>query len=334
MTTTTTTARFRDRTVTFASAVTGRNLEVPSASPLNYHQAVSAQAEMSRAVVDGKLFLPAAAPRPPGAARPGGWPVVIVVPGSLGVDATHLAHAETLTGSGLAVFVLDSFGARGITSTVTNQTQYSFAASAWDVLAAWRVLSTRPEIDATRIGAQGHSRGGSAVLTAATRRFADAVLGPGLGPVAVLAAYPWSGHQFLDPAVGATRIRVLMGDRDDWCSVQQVQGHVQAIRLTGGEVSLRLFGGAEHSFDRAMPVFRIADARVAPGAPTAYLAADGAYVHPLTGRADPALTDRDVAVYGLKAGYGVRGASLGGKDSEATEFRDDMLTFWSEALGG
>ena len=334
MTTTTTTARFRDRTVTFASAVTGRNLEVPSASPLNYHQAVSAQAEMSRAVVDGKLFLPAAAPRPPGAARPGGWPVVIVVPGSLGVDATHLAHAETLTGAGLAVFVLDSFGARGITSTVTNQTQYSFAGSAWDVLAAWRVLSTLPEIDATRIGAQGHSRGGSAVLTAATRRFADAALGPGLGLAAVLAAYPWSGHQFLDPAVGATRIRVLMGDRDDWCSVQQVQGHVQAIRLTGGEVSLRLFGGAEHSFDRAMPVFRIADARVAPGAPTAYLAADGAYVHPLTGRADPALTDRDVAVYGLKAGYGVRGASLGGKDSEATEFRDDMLTFWSEALGG
>ena len=334
MTTTTTTARFRDRTVTFASAVTGRNLEVPSASPLNYHQAVSAQAEMSRAVVDGKLFLPAAAPRPPGAARPGGWPVVIVVPGSLGVDATHLAHAETLTGAGLAVFVLDSFGARGITSTVTNQTQYSFAGSAWDVLAAWRVLSTLPEIDATRIGAQGHSRGGSAVLTAATRRFADAALGPGLGLAAVLAAYPWSGYQFLDPAVGATRIRVLMGDRDDWCSVQQVQGHVQAIRLTGGEVSLRLFGGAEHSFDRAMPVFRIADARVAPGAPTAYLAADGAYVHPLTGRADPALTDRDVAVYGLKAGYGVRGASLGGKDSEATEFRDDMLTFWSEALGG
>ena len=334
MTTTTTTARFRDQTVTFASAVTGRNLEVPSASPLNYHQAVSAQAEMSRAVVDGKLFLPAAAPRPPGAARPGGWPVVIVVPGSLGVDATHLAHAETLTGAGLAVFVLDSFGARGITSTVTNQTQYSFAGSAWDVLAAWRVLSTLPEIDATRIGAQGHSRGGSAVLTAATRRFADAALGPGLGLAAVLAAYPWSGHQFLDPAVGATRIRVLMGDRDDWCSVQQVQGHVQAIRLTGGEVSLRLFGGAEHSFDRAMPVFRIADARVAPGAPTAYLAADGAYVHPLTGRADPALTDRDVAVYGLKAGYGVRGASLGGKDSEATEFRDDMLTFWSEALGG
>ena len=327
MTAITTGTRFRDRTVAFASGVTGRNLDVPSASPLNYHQALSAPAAMARTVVDGKLFLP------PGAPPATGCPLVIVVPGSLGVDETHLLHAEALTGIGLAVFVLDSFGARGITSTVENQTQYSFAASAWDVLAAWRMLASLPEIDARRIGAQGHSRGGSAVLTAATRRFADAVLGPGLGLAAVLAAYPWSGHQFLDPAVGATRIRVLMGDRDDWCSVQQVQGHLQAIRLTGGAVSLRLFGGAAHSFDRAIPMARIATARVAPGGPTAYIAADGAYVHPLTGRADAALTDRDMAVYNLKAGYGVRGASFGSKATEATEFREDMLAFWSAALG-
>jgi hypothetical protein len=125
---------------------------------------------------------------------------------------------------------------------------------------------------------------------------------------------------------------VLMGDRDDWCSVQQVQGHLQAIRLTGGAVSLRLFGGAAHSFDRAIPMVRIETARVAPGGPTAYIADDGAYVHPLTGRPDAALSDRDMAVYNLKAGYGVRGASLGSKGREAADFRDDMLDFWSAAL--
>ena len=326
MTTTTAAARFRDQTVTFPSGVTGRSLDVPSASPLNYYQALSAPAAMPQTVVDGKLFLP------PAATPAGGWPLVIVVPGSLGVDASHLAHAETLTGAGLAAFVLDSFGARGITSTVTNQTQYSFAASAWDVLAAWRVLSSLPEIDTARIGAQGHSRGGSAVLTAATRRFADAALGPGRGLAAVLAAYPWSGHQFLDPSVGVTRVHVLMGDRDDWCSVQQVQGHVQAIRVAGGAVSLRLLGGAAHSFDKASALIRIEDARVAPGGLTAYIAADGAYIHPLTGRADPSLTDRDMAVYNLKAGYGVRGATLGGTDAEAEAFRADMVAFWSAAL--
>ena len=321
-------ARFRDRTITLAGGAVGRNVEIPTASPRNYHQAVSAAAEMPRVTIDGKLFLP------PGATGAGRWPLVIVVPGSLGVAASHLAHAETLTGAGLAAFVLDPFGARGVTSTVANQTQYSFAASAYDVLAAWRVLSELPEIDPARIGAQGHSRGGSAVLTAATRRFADAVVGVERGPAAVLAAYPWSGHQFLDPGVGTTRIRVLMGDRDEWCSVQQVQGHVQAIRLSGGAVTLRVFAGAAHSFDRGTPVVRVAEAAVAPGAPTTYLADDGACIHPVTGRADPALTDRDVAVYGLKAGYGVRGASLGSRDAQAAEFREDMLGFWIAALRG
>ena len=80
-----------------------------------------------------------------------------------------------------------------------------------------------------------------------------------------------------------------------------------------------------------MPIVRIDDARVAPGGPTAYLADDGAYVHPLTG-ADPKLTDRDVAVYNLKAGYGVRGATLGSTGTQAADFRDDMLAFWSAAL--
>lgn len=318
-----TTPRFRDQAITFANGATGRNLDVPSASPRTYYQAISAPAEMPRTTIDGKLFLP---PGVPGTAR---VPVVIVVPGSLGIAASHLAHAESLTGLGLAAFVLDPFGARGVTSTVANQTQYSFAASAWDVLAAWRVLAALPEVDPVRIGAQGHSRGGSAVLTAATRRFADAALGESRGLAAVLAAYPWSGHQFLDPRVGATPVRVLMGDRDDWCSVQQVQGYVQAIRLTTGAVTLRLFGGAAHSFDRGTPVVRVPDAAVAPGAPTAYLADDGAFIHPLTGQADRTLTDRDMAVYGLKAGYGVRGASLGSGGQEAAEFRADMLEFWS-----
>jgi dienelactone hydrolase len=238
------TARFRDRSITLVNGSVGENIEIASASPRNYHQALSRPADMARIAIDGKLFLP------PGRARER-LPLVIIVPGSLGVAASHLAHAETITSAGIAAFVLDSFGARGIGSTVGDQTQFSFAASAYDVLAAWQAVGSRAEIDASRIAAQGHSRGGSAVLTAATRRFADRVTGEGRGLHSVLAAYPWSGHQFLDPGVGETEIRILMGDRDDWCSPMQVQGHVQAIRLAGGSVTLRLFAGAGHGFDRA-----------------------------------------------------------------------------------
>jgi dienelactone hydrolase len=321
-------ARFRDQDITFANGARGRSIDIPSASPVNYYQAVSRPADMVRVTVDGKLFLPPHAGRDATGRRA----LVIIVPGSLGVAPSHLGHAETLTGEGCAAFVLDSFGARGVTSTVANQTQFSFAASAYDVLAAWKVLTALPEIDGSRIGAQGHSRGGSAVLTAATRRFADAVVGPGNGLTAVLPAYPWSGHQFLDPRVGDTEVRVLMGDADEWCSPMQVQGHCQAIRLTGGRATLRLVGGAHHSFDRDTPVVAVPDASVSPAAPTTYLADDGAFIHPLQDWPDPKLVDRDVMVYSLKAGFGRRGARLGSREGEAALFRADMLAFWRRTL--
>ena len=74
------------------------------------------------------------------------------------------------------------------------------------------------------------------------------------------AAYPWSGHQFLDPSVDETEIRVIMGDADEWCSPMQVQGHCQAIRLSGGRATMRLIGGAQHSFDRGTDIENVPDA--------------------------------------------------------------------------
>ena len=321
--------RFRDQSISFDGLAAGRNLEIPSASPVNYYQVISRPADMPRVTTDGKLFLPASASRSPAEK----WPLVIIVPGSLGVAPSHLAHAETLTRAGYATFVLDSFGARGVTSTVANQTQFSFAASAYDVLAAWKVLAALPGIDASRIGAQGHSRGGSAVLTAATRRFADAVVGKDSGLNGVLAAYPWSGQQFRDPRAGATAIRVLMGDADEWCSPMQVQGHCQAIRIAGGDATMRLVAGAHHSFDRGTAISDVPDASVSPAAPTAYIADDGAFIHPTRDAPDRDLTDRDLMVYSLKAGYGRKGAKIGSHPGEAELFGADMLAFWTRLFG-
>ncbi len=317
--------RFRDQDIAFANGSTGETLVFETADPVNFHQAISSRATMQTATMEGKLF------RPPGDAAAA--PVVVIVPSSLGVAASHLGHAESLTGLGVAAFVIDPFAPRGVTSTVANQTQYSFAASAYDVLAAVRLLAGLPGIDAGRIGAQGHSRGGSAVLSAAMRRLADPVLGPGVGLRAVFAAYPWCGEQFLDPDVGRTRVRAIIGDRDDWCLPQQVQGDLQAIRLRGGDAAWRLVEAAGHSFDRNTPPERIEDASVSSAAPTVYVANDGAFIHPVDGRPDPGLTDRDLMVYALKAGYGVRGATIGGLPGQPALFREDIVTFWRGALG-
>lgn len=107
---------------------------------------------------------------------------------------------------------------------------------------------------------------------------------------------------------------------------------MQAIRLTGGDASLRLFANAVHSFDRGTAIANVPDASVAPSAPTGYLADNGAFIHPLTGAADPALVDRDVMLYGIRAGYGVRGAVIGSNPGDAEAFREDMVRFWREVM--
>lgn len=316
--------RFLDKEIIFKNGSIGKSITFESANPLNYADVIHGN-EFPKIVIDGKLFMP---PRPVSDTPP----VIIVVPGSVGVADSHIMHTETLTDIGYATFLIDPFGARSVTSTVANQTQFSFAASAYDVLAAVRMLSKLPEVDAARIGAQGHSRGGAAVLSAAVQSFQDKVLGPDEKLGAIYSVYPWCGHQFLMPDIGETRARIVIGDKDNWCSSQQAQGYAQAIRLAGGDISFRMFENAHHSFDRKHPIEEEPEAKVAPHAPIIYLDENGAMIHPITGDADPAMSDRDFMVYAMKAGFGVTGASLGSIENQADLFREDMINFWQSAF--
>ena len=303
------------------NGIRGEALIIPTANPTGFFQAVSAPDSMPVAVIAARLFVPAGQ---------GSRPAVIIVPGSLGVAPSHLAVARLLTDRGIAACVIDPFGMRDVVSTVSNQAQYSFAASAWDVLATLRALSSVGEVDAARIGAQGHSRGGSAVLSAACMApLVDTSLARLRG---VYAAYPWSGLQFLKPDVGSTVVRSVIGDRDEWCSPQQVQSHMHAMRLCGGRATCRIFAGAHHGFDRDTPVELIEEAAVAPGAPTVYIREDGALLHPLAREADPDLSERDAMVYAMKSGHGRRGARIGSEGDQAKRFRRDMMGFWEAVM--
>ena len=303
------------------NGIEGQPREVHTADPGSFYELISTPSSMPNSTIWTQTFLP-----PTGIAS---VPLVILVPGSLGVAPAFLHKARWLTDAGFAACVVDPFGNRGVSSTVANQAQYSFAASAWDVLATVDALAGQAKLDPRRIGAQGHSRGGSAVLSAACLQ---RLLGRADSLAAVYAAYPWCGQQFSVPAVGATTIRSIVGDRDEWCLPQQVQGYMQAMRLTGADATWRIVDGAHHSFDRDTPVEQIADASVAPGAPTLYIDDDGAMIHPLSGVADPELGERDAMLYGIKAGYGVRGAHIGTSGNQAEIFRDDMLAFWRSAF--
>src|ERR1700759_56257 len=99
--------RFRDKAITFANGAVGETIAIPSASPTNYHHVITGRGDMPKVDLDGKLFLPPANKR-----TTGKLPLVIIVPGSLGVAPSHVTHAETLTDNGIAAFVLDNFAGR------------------------------------------------------------------------------------------------------------------------------------------------------------------------------------------------------------------------------
>ena len=100
-----------------------RDAIAPSASPANYNQVIATTDDVSkltRSEADGcrQTVLPPTATR----GTKGKRVLEIAVPGRLGVAPSHVADAETITNEGHAL-VLDSFGARGVTSTGAKQTQ-------------------------------------------------------------------------------------------------------------------------------------------------------------------------------------------------------------------
>ncbi|MEM9624535.1 MAG: prolyl oligopeptidase family serine peptidase [Pseudomonadota bacterium] len=306
--------------ITLENGILGTTWQVTTGNPATFYQAISAPDSVPETQIFAQTFLPVNIDRPP---------IVIVVPGSLGIAPSHVYKAKLLTDAGMAACLLDPFGARHVESTVANQAQYSFAASAWDVSATVASLTEQGLVDPDRIGVQGHSRGGSAVLSAASMakftHFAGRIAG-------AYAAYPWSGQQFLNPDVGATKVRSIVGDQDEWCLPQQIQGHMQTLAMCGCDATWRIVAGAHHSFDRDTGVENVEAASVAPAAPTIYIDDDGTSIHPVNGRMPPDTSERDLMLYGIKAGYGKRGAHLGTAADYADIFHADMMTFWRDCL--
>ena len=95
---------FGEEEIVLDNGIRGEPVTVPTANPTGFYEAISRPDDMASAQIRGCVFSPPAeAP----------WPIVIVVPGSLGVAPSHVFKAELLTDAGIAACVIDPFGGRG-----------------------------------------------------------------------------------------------------------------------------------------------------------------------------------------------------------------------------
>jgi len=170
----------------------------------------------------------------------------------------HKAWGELWASHGYVALLVDGFGPRGYPAgfgrhsydsrpeelnEVTIRPLDAYGALVW--------LRTRTDVDGTRIALQGWSNGGSATLAAMA---ADSGFVPASrqGFVAALAFYPACGLKDAFREAGYkpyAPVRVFMGDADEEVSPKRCERLVNDSRAQGGDITMTMYPGAEHSFD-------------------------------------------------------------------------------------
>lgn len=177
-------------------------------------------------------------------------PLVILVHGSNGVGANNDLWERFLNQLGIATFALDGFSARGIVTTMSDQSQLSRLTMIVDVYRSLVVLAKHPGIDASRVALMGFSRGGDIALYASMSRFQKLWNKSGAAFAAYIPFYPSCYDRLInDTDVAAAPIRIIQGDADDFASWKQCRSYVDRLRSAGNDAQMILYPGAMHAFD-------------------------------------------------------------------------------------
>jgi dienelactone hydrolase len=231
--------------------------EDPVETPVARHHYISfpALGTATPLQVAGRLSLPTNAE--------GKVPAVVIAHGSGGVDSRGSFHARALNEAGIATLEIDMWSARGLSGGAEGRPR-AVSETLPDAWGALKYLSAHPSIEASRIGIMGFSWGGVMSMLAATRKYA-AGAEPGQRFVAHAPFYPvcWAynripGYEFGE-LTGAP-VFIQAGEADQYDDPDSCQRLVEGLARTDGDtVSLTVYPGATHGWDRLEPAIQISD---------------------------------------------------------------------------
>jgi dienelactone hydrolase len=207
--------------------------------------------------VPGELYLPKNATTP--------MPAVILVHGSGGLDyeGDHIREwAGKLNTWGVAALIIDTYGPRGISETVSDQRRISIFAQIADAYAALKQLSADPRIDRNRIAIMGFSRGAIVTMDTAMETLREGFGGGNLRFAAHVALYSGCNIAFADRATDKAPMLFLHGEADDFTPMAPCREYSKWLQSMGNAVTFVSYPGALHGFDSTAQVFEL------PHAPT------------------------------------------------------------------
>ena len=195
-------------------------------------------------------------------------PAFVFMHGSGGRLLRHHQYLEVARSLGFITFQIDSFGPRGVSSTVGNQTNVTAAMMTTDALRALRYLAGRADVDPERIVIMGSSKGAIAALYAAWTPVRQKVVGR-LDFAAYLLLYPLCAV-LEDGKVTNNTVHVFIGEKDNWTPAKPCIQQVGRMKSLGRVWAITLYADAYHAFDapidsvRSLPhAYSMADCTIA-----------------------------------------------------------------------
>ncbi len=174
-------------------------------------------------------------------------PAFVFMHGSGGQLGRHDRYLELARALGFVTLQVDSFGGRGVWSTVGSQTEVTAAMMAVDALRALKYLAARPDIDAGKIAIMGSSKGAIAALYAAWTPIREKVAGD-LDFAGYALLYPIC-VTIEDGKVTASPVHVFVGELDNWTPPAPCVRQVETMKSRGRDWGITLYEGAYHAFD-------------------------------------------------------------------------------------
>ena len=221
------------------SAAHAETVTISSASPYQLADLLGAASPVFDQKITAELELPKPSAKT--------MPAFVFMHGSGGPLLRHHRYLEMARSLGFVTLQLDSFGPRGVGSTVGNQTNVTAAMMATDLLKALEYLSRHPDIDPDRIVVMGSSKGAIAALYASWAPTRKKVAGD----------KDFAGYALLYPLCAAIEdanvtkspVRVFIGEKDNWTPAAPCIRQVDRMKALGFDWSIHLYAGAYHGFD-------------------------------------------------------------------------------------
>jgi dienelactone hydrolase len=184
--------------------------------------------------------------------------LVIISPGSQGLDKRHSDYAHHLAANGMNALVLDHWTARGVKNSHFNYLEASAkGANAWnmaiDVLAVSSEFKSRDMWKDAKIGYIGESVGGSAAINV-TRPYISEIVAEQMGlrvqgPDAIVALYPGCIDRDSEERFKPTKLLILAGEKDNITPAASCKQWTSWINQRGGSAEFISLPGQPHDFD-------------------------------------------------------------------------------------